>query len=166
MCGRDVPLCHVRCAGVTCRCGRQEARRALTGAVAVLRWEPRVQPEGQLALEAADELTQLDSWLRENLPAAAPTSGPETTAADPGPVAHGHEGVGGTAEGDEPDLEPERDGYAECSAGNGCEVLSREHDGPAVPSRSTDGVDCVLEAHFCGSGVREPSSSADLTMTH
>ena len=147
---------------VTCDCGRQEARRALSDAVAVLCWEPRVQPEGQLALEAAEELTQLDLWLRENLPAAEPTAAErEMTAADPGPGAHGREGGGGTAEGDQPCLEPARDGNAERSAGNGCEVFSSEHNGPVVPSRSTDGVDCVLEAHLCGSSVREPLTSAD-----
>ncbi|KAF0291395.1 SET domain-containing protein SmydA-8, isoform A [Amphibalanus amphitrite] len=55
-------------------CG-QEARDVLCAAISVLRWEPCVQPEGQLGLEAAEELTELDAWLREHLPAAEPVQG-------------------------------------------------------------------------------------------
>lgn len=43
----------------------QSAMTALKECVRVLSYEPEVQPEGQLGLEAKDEMKQLEEWIKD-----------------------------------------------------------------------------------------------------
>ena len=43
----------------------QEAHDILLECARVLSFEPAVQPEGQLGIEAKDELKQMSKWIRE-----------------------------------------------------------------------------------------------------
>lgn len=43
----------------------QSAMTALKECVRVLSYEPEVQPEGQLGLEAKEEVKQLEEWIKD-----------------------------------------------------------------------------------------------------
>ena len=91
-----------------------------------------MQPEGQLALEASEELEQLDSWLREHLPAAAAADQQQGTECDPTALAGSHVEPPPVDREDRRDEETERREVSDSGASGGAETCSDENGGHAV----------------------------------
>ena len=127
----------------------------------MLRWEPRVQPEGQLGLEAAEELTQLDTWLQKNLPAALSGSEGDGAATDCGTVTERQEESRGAAGEDGSNVEP-KCGNTDDGKSDGCEFLSGEKEDRSGPPETKDGTDSSVEVNLCCSSVHELSNSATI----